>query len=165
VQVISGNKAVIVKNNDRPNCRLHPDIIDLSTISFQKLAPISRGRIAGSFVQLGSGGQAFTKQYIPSDYFSSLQVTLDANIPNAYLQNETFHISGRVNDSKDSALLFFILPNGKRFDASVLVNNGRFSFSIPLADIGKYRLVVASGQSFETTQFFDFQVFDPSVFQ
>lgn len=164
IQVISGSKSVIVKNNDRPNCRLHPDIVDLSTISFQRLAPLSRGRLTGSFVSLGSAGQSFTKQYIPTDYFSSLQVTLDANIPNAYLQNETLHISWRVNDDKDSAILFFILPDWKRFDASVLVNDKRFSFSVPLAEVGKYRLVVASGQSFETTQFFDFQVFDPSVF-
>jgi hypothetical protein len=161
IQVVSTDKSVIVKNNDRPNCQLHPDIVDLSTNAFQSLAPLSRGKITGGFVSLKDAGKAFTKQYIPTDFFTSLGVTLDANIPDAYLPNETFHISGRVTDGKDSSILFFVLPSGKQFDIGEKVTDGLFSYAIPLTEIGKYRLVIASGNSFETTKFFEFQVFDP----
>lgn len=52
IQLVSGEKSVIVKNNDRPNCRLHPDIVDLSTIAFRTLAPLSRGRLKGDYYTL-----------------------------------------------------------------------------------------------------------------
>jgi len=61
-------------------------------------------------------------------------------------------------------ILFFVLPSGKQFDVATATSSGRFNFAIPLNEAGKYRLVVASGQSFETTQFFEFQVFSPDVF-
>lgn len=49
IQVAYGPRSVIVKANDRPNCTKHPDIVDLSTAAFQSLAPLSKGRLAGSF--------------------------------------------------------------------------------------------------------------------
>lgn len=53
IQVANGSKSVVVKVNDRPSCSKHPDIVDLTTTAFQSLAPISKGRISGSFEVLG----------------------------------------------------------------------------------------------------------------
>ena len=111
---------------------MHPDIVDLSTSAFRTLAPLSRGKLTGGFVTLGDAGKTYTKKYIPTDFFNFLNVDLDANIPNSYLKNETLHISGRVKDNKETAILFFILPSGKRFDVATAVQSGRFDFSIPL---------------------------------
>lgn len=52
VQVASGTKSVVVKVNDRPSCSKHPDIVDLTTSAFQALAPLSKGRLTGSFETL-----------------------------------------------------------------------------------------------------------------
>jgi rare lipoprotein A (peptidoglycan hydrolase) len=95
VQVGKGNTSVVVKVNDRPNCSRHADLIDLTTTAFRSIGNISSGRLQGTLNILGSVSKDYTKKMIPSDTFSDLGITLDANIPNTYLINETLHITGK----------------------------------------------------------------------
>lgn len=39
--VSKGNTGIVVKANDRPNCRKYPDVIDLSREAFRFLAPVT----------------------------------------------------------------------------------------------------------------------------
>jgi len=52
IQVVSGEKSVVVKNNDRPNCTKHPKMVDLSTVAFTQLAPLTKGRLTGQAINL-----------------------------------------------------------------------------------------------------------------
>ncbi len=72
VQVRSGDSGVIVKVNDRPNCAKHPDIIDLTRTAFTTLAPLSKGRLDGSFLSLGKVSNSLVKEYLPTDFFANL---------------------------------------------------------------------------------------------
>ena len=54
MQVRYLDKAVLVKANDRPNCAKHPDIVDLTKAAFSSIAPISKGKLDGTLVALGS---------------------------------------------------------------------------------------------------------------
>jgi rare lipoprotein A len=51
-QIRVGEISTTVKINDRPNCAKHADIIDLTRTAFTTLAPLSKGRLAGSFTTL-----------------------------------------------------------------------------------------------------------------
>ena len=161
-----GGRAIVVKNNDRPNCKLHPDVIDLSTIAFKTLAPLSKGRMKGEYVALGAVSKSLSKQYIPTNSFSSQDILLNENIPNIYLAGETIHISGKTTDGKMQSLLYFILPNGENMAISQDNANGtEFSFDLPLMQTGKYRMTVSSGFDVRDVSFVEIQVLDPSVFQ
>ncbi len=164
IQLVSGEKSVIVKNNDRPNCRLHPDIVDLSTIAFKTLAPLSRGRLKGDYYTLGSVPANFSKKYLDTKFFESLHVILDENIPNIYIVNETLHISGKVTDGKELAIISLEMPGWKQVGYLAPVSWGEFDHSIPLEAAGRYKLVVASGNSFENAAATEFIVLDSSVF-
>jgi len=52
IQVINGERSVIVKNNDRPNCAVHADIIDLSKNAFTSIGKLSTGKLSGSIISL-----------------------------------------------------------------------------------------------------------------
>jgi len=163
-QVIFWENSVIVKNNDRPNCRIHPDIIDISTIAFKTLAPISRGRIKGDYYTLWSIPANFSKKYLETKFFESLHIILDENIPNIYLVNETLHISWKVTDGKELAIISLEIPGWKQIWYLASVQWGEFDYNIPLEIAGRYKLVVASGNSFEKATATEFIVLDPSVF-
>lgn len=151
-QVANGSKSVVVKINDRPNCSKHPDIVDLSTSAFQSLAPLSRGKLAGSFEMLGSAPSGYVKRDVPTAVFMELGVKLDSGIPNAYLPGETLRVSGIVTDGKEDTVLFVKSPSGKKYSRSLPTEGGTFSYAVPLLEIGKYDLVVASGMGFSTTK-------------
>ncbi len=51
----------------------------------------------------------------------------------------------------------------RRFVASLPAEEGRFSYSVALEETGTYSLVVASGQSFQTTRFASLRVSDPTT--
>jgi rare lipoprotein A (peptidoglycan hydrolase) len=52
LQVSFAGKSLIVKANDRPNCSKYPNVVDLSSSAFKVLAPLSKGRLAGSVAEL-----------------------------------------------------------------------------------------------------------------
>jgi hypothetical protein len=97
------------------------------------------------------------------DTFAALGVKLDADIPTAYLQGETLHVSGAVTTSDEASLLFLLAPDKKtRFIASLPTEAGKFEYSVPLREVGNYSLVVAAGKSFETKNLATIIVSEPS---
>lgn len=152
LQVAYGTRSVVVKANDRPNCRIHPDIVDLTTTAFRTLAPLSSGRLKGSVEVLGTTPSGYRKEALDANGFQSLGVVLDAGIPNTYLAGETLRISGKVTDGKEDSLVFLKGPDGERYSRSMPVENGSFSYEIPLLQSGRYDLVVASGMGFSTSR-------------
>lgn len=42
IQVYSGEKSVIVKTNDRPNCTKYPNLVDLSRTAFASIGKLSK---------------------------------------------------------------------------------------------------------------------------
>ena len=153
VQVIANGKSVIVKANDRPDCSRHPSLADLSTKAFQILAPLSKGRISGSVVELGNVPKDYVKTAYPTDAFAELGVTLSEGIPNTYLPGETLRMTGNVTDGKKDSLLFLKTPSGKKISVSYPVDsNGAFDYEYPLDESGEYEMVVASGMGFSTNK-------------
>lgn len=135
LQVAGGGSAVIVKLNDRPNCAKHPDLTDLSSIAFGKLGKISTGKIAGVSNTLGTVSKSYVKKAVPTDTFKSLGITLDDNLPNTYLKNETLHITGKELLGKDYTILYLKSPSGK--DITLGAKKGsdsRFEYDYPLEE-------------------------------
>lgn len=165
IQVTNGKKSVIVKNNDRPNCALHPDIVDLTKNAFSAIGKLSSGRLSGSFIALKGVPKSYYKKYIPSAIFAPLGITLEQGLPNTYLPNETIHISGREMLGKEDTLLYLQSPSGKDISLSRKKDaSGHFEYAYPLSEIGTYHLVVTSGLGFETNTFADIVVLDPVIF-
>lgn len=152
IQVANGSKSVIVKANDRPSCSKHPDIVDLTTAAFRSLAPLSKGRLSGSFETLGMAPSGYRKEPVSTDAFSDLGIKFDENVPNTYLPGETFRISGTVTDEKEDTVLFLRSPSGKKYSRSLPTDGNAFSYEVPLLEVGKYDLVVASGMGFSTNK-------------
>lgn len=93
IQVSAGSKSVVVKANDRPNCTVHPDIVDLSKIAFEALAPLSKGRLSGSFEPLGITPAGYRKELVAQNVLADLGVRFDENLPNTYFPGETLLVS------------------------------------------------------------------------
>lgn len=164
IQVGYGSKSVVVKVNDRPSCSRHPDIVDLSTSAFQALAPLSKGRLKGSFEVLGQTPSGYRKEPLSASAFSGLGIKLDEKIPNTYLVGETIRVSGRVTDGKEDTVFFLKSPSGKRFSRAMPVAGDSFSYEAPLLEPGKYDLVIASGMGFSTSKTQSVYVFSDDVF-
>lgn len=152
IQVANGSKSVVVKVNDRPNCSRHPDIVDLTTTAFRSLAPLSKGRLSGSFETLGMAPSGYRKEPVSTAAFSDLGIKFDENVPNTYLPGETLRISGVVTDGKTDTVLFLKSPSGKKYSRSLPTDGNAFSYEVPLLEVGKYDLVVASGMGFSTNK-------------
>jgi rare lipoprotein A (peptidoglycan hydrolase) len=164
LQLRSGDTGVIVKANDRPNCAKHPDIVDLTTTGFSTLAPISRGRLTGSVNALGTVPDDLAKEFLPREYFSEIGIRMDGNLPNIYLPNETLRISGQTTNGETETLIYLIAPSGKKISYGLDNAEGaRFEYLYPLAEVGEYQFVVASGRSFSGVRSLRFTVLDPKV--
>ncbi len=164
LQVRYGGKSVIVKANDRPNCAKHPDIVDLTTTAFRTLAPLSSGKLAGSFIALDKTPKGLVKEFIPTDFFANYSIKLDANIPNIYLPNETLKLSGKTTGSENETLVYLQMPSGKTLTLGQdNLSGNRFEYYFPLTEIGTYQFVVASGRSFAGARSLMFTVLDPKV--
>ncbi len=145
IQVINGKKSVIVKNNDRPNCVKHPNLVDLTKTSFSTIGKLSTGKLSGSFVGLGNVSKGYIKRYLAKDTFGELGIALNANLPNTYLVNDTLHISGLVtiDDIDSDTVLFLQSPSGKEISLSTKAKGFNFSYSYPLEEVGTYTFIVA----------------------
>ena len=111
VQVFSDNRSVIVKTNDRPNCTKYPNLVDLSKTAFGSIGKVSKGKIPGSTISLGSVSKGYVKTYLDTDTFQDLGIELTPGIPNTYLKNETIHIRGKELFLKDFVLLYLVSPS------------------------------------------------------
>lgn len=165
LQVINRTKSVIVKNNDRPNCVKHPDIIDLTTTSFSVIGNLSSGRLHGSFVSLGNTSKNYIKRYLANDTFENLGIILDDNLPNTYLPGDTLHISGRETKGNTDTLVYIQTPSNKEISLSQKKDeHGHFSYAYPIEEVGTYNIVVASGLGFKTNVFAQITVLVPDTF-
>lgn len=113
LQIGKGTTAVIVKLNDRPNCTKHPNLTDLTTTAFKIIGKISSGRLQGTVNTLGVVSKNYTKKIVSPNTFGELGISLDTNIPNTYLKNETLHITGKELDGKEYTVLYLKSPSGK----------------------------------------------------
>ena len=164
LQVRYGDSSVLVKANDRPDCVKHGDIVDLTKTAFSTLAPLSKGRLDGSFLALGKLPASVVKEYLPTDFFSSFSVKIDANTPNLYLPSEVFRLAGDTTNGANETLLYVIAPSGKKTTLGQdNVSGSRFEYAVPLSEIGTYQFVIASGRIFSGAKALTFTVIDPSL--
>lgn len=149
------DNSVVLKANDRPNCRKHPDLIDVSKYVFWLFAPISRGRFWDGVIEdLGTLPIGYEKRYLPHDAFRSSAITIDSQIPNTYLPYETLHLKGKVHPPW--TLITAVLSGEDGMNASVsTVSDPEGNFSLSLLGqekIWAYRLTLFSGKSGDITQ-------------
>ncbi len=164
-QIMRNGTSLIVKINDRPNCTKYPRLTDLTTTGFRILWNISSGKIPGSIHPLGPVWKNYVKKTIPTDTFTSLGITLDANIPNTYLQNETLHISGTELLGKDFTILYMKSPSWKDITLGMKKWwDGTFAYNFPLEEAWIYELILASGLGFKTSTFLEINVLKDVVF-
>lgn len=164
-QLQKGDKSVIVKINDRPNCTRYPNITDLSTTAFKVLGKISSGRLSGTINLLGVVPKNYTKQVIATDAFRDLWIELDPGLPNTYLKNETIHIIGKNLLDRDHTIFYLKSPSGKNITLGMeRGTDNTFEYDYPLEEVGTYTLVLASGSSFDGPTWLSIYVLDDAVF-
>lgn len=94
----------------------------------------------------------YRKEPVSTQAFADLGIKFDENVPNTYLPGETLRISGVVTDGKTDTVLFLKSPTGRKYSRSLPTDGNVFSYEIPLLEVGKYDLVVASGMGFSTSK-------------
>ena len=160
-QIRFGEISTTIKINDRPNCAKHADIIDLTRTAFTTLAPLSKGRLAGSFITLGVLPSEVTKEYLSTDFFAPLGIILTANTPNLYALGETLSITGKTTNGLSESLIYIVEPNGNII--SYGQSGSAIEYQVPLTQVGEYELVVAAGRSFSGAKSLKIQVLDSSI--
>lgn len=136
------NKSVLFHINDRPHCGKHPDVLDLSQETFQALAPKSVGRMHGSQQYLREAPADFYKHYFVSDVFTEDGVDFEKNIPNMYLEGETFVLSGERGSCINPMILEVRDPVGNTYDIIDIssADDCSFLFVHTLAITGSYQV-------------------------
>lgn len=139
--------------------------MDLSKTAFSSIGKLTKGKILGSALPLGSVSKTYTKAYLDTEMFHNLGVELAVGVPNSYLKDETIHIRGKELLGKDTVLLFLLSPSGKEISFAMKKSaDGTFDLGISLGEVGNYRMVVASGLGFDTNKFADLVVLDDKLF-
>jgi hypothetical protein len=151
----SWQTGAVVTLNDRPNCSIHTDIVDLSKSAFELFSPLSRWRISEVSVSpIGENTNRIIKKNFDTGVFSSLWVYFTTALSNTYFAGDSILIEGKVLDKKEYVMIYFESENSKK-EYSTLVRvekNGKFKFPFTLPKIpGRYYFVVASGNSFQTS--------------
>jgi uncharacterized protein YkwD len=152
-----GNTGAVVTINDRPNCRKHPEIIDLSRRAFEIFAPTSVGRISDTDLSIiGKNVNSFPKKNLDRNTFANLGIRLTSDLSNTYFTDESILIQGKVTIKKEYALIYLEEKSTKKKVVTELAKtdkNGNFSFLLQFPkNGGEYYLIVAGGNSFETTE-------------
>ncbi|MBP6981407.1 hypothetical protein KBB25_01380 [Candidatus Gracilibacteria bacterium] len=168
--VHTSSTGVVVRANDRPNCKKYPNLIDLSQSAFQLFSPVASGKIPNIAVDILApvGNDNQMKGFIPTSSFSSLGVLLDSPVPNIFFSGDGIEISGRVVNNEKYALLYMKNKNtGETFDSLIRVDSvGKFMirFALP-KNPGNYIFILAGGQSFQTDRFTEVTLLDRNLFQ
>jgi len=93
-----------------------------------------------------------------------LNIKLDGEIPSLYLQDDTLMVSGWVLDGKDTNFFYLIEPNGEEIKMLQSTDSsGRFLYRVPLRQAGKYKMILTSGNAFETTTTLSFTTLPRSI--
>lgn len=102
---ISSSKA----QRSGPNCEKHPDIIDISKVAFESLAPLSQKDVfSGTAKLIGNVDRGYKKAYLGMNTSSGLGIVLDEKIPNTYRPGEAITINATVQDGKEDAIFFML---------------------------------------------------------
>ncbi len=159
-----GGTGIVVEANDRPNCSKYPNVIDLSREAFRTLAPLSVGRISPVSVTPIGWAPMTAKGFLPRDAFAHLGVLLTIDIPTILFTSDTIEIRGRVTDGKKNMIVYLSSEDEGTSPMSFLVSvksDGTFRTHILLPETtGKYALVLASGNSFNTSTFSRIELID-----
>lgn len=139
IQVVYENKGLVVKVNDRPNCKKYPSIIDLATWAFDYLWKRYIWRLAWSYIELNSIAKDYYKWYFPVNIFEDNSITLQESIPNSYLLNESIHINWELGLPNREIILNITSPTGNIVSLQKQVDRF-FSFSYPLEELGEYSI-------------------------
>ncbi|EKE28083.1 MAG: hypothetical protein ACD_3C00104G0003 [uncultured bacterium (gcode 4)] len=139
IQVWLWNKGMIVKVNDRPNCVRFPNLIDLSTISFDFLFARYKWKQDWEYVELWSVPWDYYKQYLPKGTFEDYSISLLWNLPNTYLQNETLNIKWELSLPNRKISIDIIYPSWKKKTLTKYIERW-FTFSFILDEIWKYEI-------------------------
>jgi len=165
LQVGKGTSSIIVKVNDRPNCSKYPNVTDLSKTAFGTVGKLSSGRLQWTFNTLGTVSKSYIKETLPSATFADLWISLSSHIPNTYLKNETFHITGKELLGNDYIILYLKSPSWKELTLGAKKqSDNTFEFNSSLEEIGTYQMVIASWLSFDTSTFLSITVLDDHLF-
>ncbi|MDD2566249.1 MAG: hypothetical protein PHZ26_05740 [Candidatus Gracilibacteria bacterium] len=149
IQVWSGNKSLIVKVNDRPNCERFPNLIDMTTTAFDYFSARYIGKAEGEYIELGTSLKDYYKMYFPTDIYNDEGIVLQNKTPNSYLLNETININGELTLPGREISLKIISPTGKNIVLTKQVDK-YFSFSYPLEELGEYSVsFVGSSNTFK----------------
>lgn len=166
---LENNESVIVTINDRGPFASDPSyVLDLSKSAFQAISPLSRGKIEIKYEILNSENSTAVsktlavsestvendcninhkKKSISTDFYEN--IVLDKDLPNIFLENEVYEISGKIKDGNVSvATAFLINASDKneeyRFE-SPLSENG-FTIPVHFRKAGKYNLGILKGES------------------
>ncbi|MBP9779585.1 hypothetical protein KBD33_03100 [Candidatus Gracilibacteria bacterium] len=156
VYVQSGQTGAVVTVNDRPNCSSNHDVIDLSSSVFELFAPLTRGRIPDVQTTLiGNNPTSISKKTFDTTSFFKFSILLSKKLSNTYLAGDSIIIEGKVVDKKEYVMVYLQSEKDKQ-EYSTLVRvekNGKFKFPFTLPKIpGTYYFVIASGNSFQTTE-------------
>jgi uncharacterized protein YkwD len=156
VYVQSWQTGAVVTVNDRPNCSSNHDIIDLTSSVFELFAPLTRWRIADvQTTIIWSNPSNVHKKSFDATVFFKFSVLLSKKLSNTYFAWDTIVIEGKVVDKKEYVMVYLQSEKDKQ-EYSTLVRvekNGKFKFPFILPKVsGTYYFVIASGNSFQTTE-------------
>ncbi|MCK9271985.1 hypothetical protein M0P65_00365 [Candidatus Gracilibacteria bacterium] len=160
-QVILNQKSLLVKVNDRPSCTRFPNLIDLSTNAFDPLYRRYAGKQKGEYIELQAIGKDYYKRYIPVDFFKNAGISVSYKTPNSFIGNETFNLIGNSPKTLSYLNLTLISPNNTKTIYSKKDLKGGFLFSIPLTQVGTYR--ISFNSPLGTSKEFEIYVFTQDI--
>lgn len=138
IQIWSWNRSLLVKANDRPDCKRFPWIVDLTKTAYdilQKNNPVRQAE----YVVLWKVYDDYYKMYLPNDYFSTANISLQWNIANTYLVSQSIHINWFSSNWSREVELNITTPSGKNISLKKDVEK-YFSFSYPLDEPWIYHI-------------------------
>ncbi|MDD2486891.1 MAG: hypothetical protein PHS92_00775 [Candidatus Gracilibacteria bacterium] len=162
IQTIFNSKSLLVKVNDRPNCSRFPNLVDMTTTSFDFLTKRFQGTKKAEFIEVSKVPGNYYKAYIKEDFFSKANVNLNQKIPNSYMVNETLNIGGKILNDNRTLKLIIRYPGQREVTLEKNDIDKYFLYSIPLDEKGEYRIRFESDSISSDT--FSIYVFDRNEF-
>lgn len=142
-------------------------MIDLSREAFRFLAPLSAGRLSDVSVTPIGWAPKSPKGFLAKDAFAHLGIGLDSNIPTVLFRGEGIEIRGRVTDGQKNIIVYLANDAETISPQSFLVQvkkDGTFRTVLTLPNTsGSYSLVLASGNSFNTSTFSTIELIDRNI--
>lgn len=165
--VSSANTWVVVTLNDRPNCKKHEDIVDLSRVAFEPFASFSKGRISDISIVPIASEKFLQKKIYASTVFQEQNVILKQRFANTYFADESILLQGRVTDGKKNVIIYLSRKDtGEEFTFLAETDSaGNFSYPLSFPSLQwEYYFVIASGNSFSGVRPISLYLFSSTEF-